>query len=312
MKRKKETFVLLLIIAALSLYLFYRKEDKTHYQLPELTGIDTGEITRLTIQKGDLEHTLQQENDQWVILPQGYPADTAPIEKMLEMIEGLSLTALASEAGNDSIFDLDEAQRIRVAVFKGDDLLREVDIGKTAPSQRHTFVKLKDDKRIYHAEENFRNPFDKDLQALRDKQVMKIDQEVSEVLLESGDNSLLILRAAEPVPEPVEVEEGQSAPETLTWQTDEGKNVKEKEIDSLVKTLSNLKCDGYVEEKNKEDYMKPSFKVTLKGLQDHTLELYEKQDGKFVCISSENDYPFLIPEWKAKKIQLDLDTLIEN
>lgn len=316
MKRKKEIFILLLIIAALSLYLFFHKEDRTHYELPSLSAIDTEEITRLTIRKDDTAQELKKENDRWILLPQGFPADSATVEKMLEILAGLSLTALASEAGNDSIYDLDEAKRIRVAVFRDDTPLRTLDIGKAASSQRHTFVKLEDDKRIYHAAENFRNRFDKKVSDLRDKQVMKVEGEISELLLAKGDKSLRILRGAEPAdvePEQAQTEEeGKPALEMPKWQTDDGKTVKEKDVDTLIKTLSDLKCEGYVEKKTKLDFTNPSYTVTLKGLEDETLSVYEKQDGKFVCTSSQNDYVFLIPEWRAKKIQLDLDDLIEN
>jgi len=314
MKRKKEILVLVLIIGALSLYLVFQKSDKTHYALPELPEIGKGDITRVVIKKGEEEKTLQLENSRWTLHPQGYPADKDVVEKMLEILRGLTLTALASEAGNDSIFDLDEPERIEVAAYAGNDLRRKVHIGKAAPSFRHTFVKLEGDKRIFHAEENFRSRFDKEGSQLRDKQVMKIDEEIAEVRLASGAKSLSVFRATAPVsvdPEAEQQEAAELAAETPAWQTGDGKPVKEKEIDALVKTLSDLKCDAYVEERKIEDLGDPSFTVSLKGTQEYGLSLYDEQDKKTVCTSTENDYVFLVPEWKAKKIKLDLDSLLE-
>jgi hypothetical protein len=87
--------------------------------------------------------------------------------------------------------------------------------------------------------------------------------------------------------------------------------VQEKEIDGLVKTLSNLKCDGYLEEK-KSDLGDPTFSVSLKGDKNYEFSLYGERDGKSVATSSENDDPFLIADWNAKKIRKELDTLVET
>jgi hypothetical protein len=121
--------------------------------------------------------------------------DAAAMDRMLDAISGLRLTAMASASENYAIYDLQEGERVQVTAFKREDLLLSIDIGKAAPSHRHTFVKLAGDSRVYHAEKNLRSSFDKEASALRDKQVMKIDEEVSEVILTAGKNNLHILRA---------------------------------------------------------------------------------------------------------------------
>ncbi len=85
----------------------------------------------------------------------------------------------------------------------------------------------------------------------------------------SGKKNLHILRATaraevDPDQAQAEVKEENAGEGTLHWETLEGKPVQEKEIDSLVKTLSNLKCDGYLEDK-KDDLGDPTFSVSLKG-----------------------------------------------
>ena len=196
MKRKAETIVLVLVIAALTAYLVMKKTEKTHYRLPELPGIEKEDITRFTIRKGDSEVTLKRDGDRWRILPEGYPVDGAAMDRMLDTIAGLRLTAMASTSENYAVYDLQEGEGVQVTAFKGEDLLLSIVIGKAAPSHRHTFVKLADDSRVYHAEKNLRNSFDKETSDLRDKQVMKIDEEISEIILTAGKKSLHILRAA--------------------------------------------------------------------------------------------------------------------
>ena len=320
MQAKREYIILILVIAALSLYLFMKKADKTHYSLPELSPLAQEEITRLTINKKDSQLLLEQENDRWLIHPQKYPADSAMITKMLETLADLTLTAMVSESENYLIFDLDEENRISVEAFQGENLARRLDIGKAAPSNRHTFVKLADDSRVYHAAESFRDRFDKEISALRDKQVMKIeDQEaVSELILMSEKDSIHILRAT--IPPAVDLnqegdEQGEEAPPAeppAKWQTAEGEAVKEEPIDTLITTLSDLKCDQYVEDGKKEDYTEPTLTVSLKGVQDYEFSLYQKEDNKYPATSSGNEYPFLIPEWRAKKINLEISELVET
>ena len=174
---------------------------------------------------------MKRDGDRWRILPEGYPVDGAAMDRMLDTISGLRLTAMASASENYAVYGLQEGECVQVTAFKGEDLLLSIGIGKAAPSHRHTFVKLTDDSRVYHAEKNFRSSFDKEPSALRDKQVMKIDEEVSEIILTAGKKTLHVLRAtahAEVDPDQAQAEE--AAPH---WETLEGKPVQEKEIDSL-------------------------------------------------------------------------------
>lgn len=315
MKRKTETIVLVLLIAALTAYLVLKKKEKTHYRLPELPKIAEEDITRITIRKGGSDLSLKRDGDRWRILPEGYPVDGVAMDRMLEAIGGLRLTALASASKNYAVYDLQESECVQVNAFKGDDLLMSIGIGKTAPSHRHTFVKLTDDSRVYHAEKNLRNSFDKEASALRDKQVMKIDEEVSEIVLTAGKKSLHILRATEEAGEDpdkvqAEVMEQNAGEATLHWETPDGKPVQENEVDDLVKTLSNLKCEGYLKDK-KTDLGDPTFSVTLKGAKNYEFFLYGEREGKTVAASSENEGPFLITDWNAKRIRIDLDALVE-
>lgn len=311
MKRKKESILLVLILAGLTAYLVFQQTERIHYSLPELPWIDKQDVSRITIRKGDVEFSLEREGDRWRILPEGYTADRSAVDRMLETLEGLRLTAMASATDNYPLYDLDVGRRVEVAAFKGDDLLVSLGVGKAAPSQRHTFVKLAGHTGIYHAEKNFRSVFDKDLPALRDKQVLRIDEEVSEILLTSGERSLHILWA------PASEEVGQDPQEeallqgTGRWETLEGKPVKGREVDALVRTLSHMSCEAYMDGE-KESLGEPSFSVLLKGSKDYVFSLYETLDNKVVATSSESAHPFLIPDWRANSIRKDLNDLLEE
>ncbi len=316
MDRKKETILLVLIIGALAAYLVFRRTGEIHYQLPKPPAIGKEDVTRITIEKGGATITLKRDGDRWRILPEGYRADEAAVKRMLEIICGLRLTAMASESANYAVYDLDDAHRVEVSAFKGDRLLLKLDVGKAAPSHRHTFVKLRDDKHIYHAEKNFRSYFDKDVSALRDKQVLKIDEEISEVILTAGKESLHVRRGAAPAevnPHQASAEAGEEAPDQKAprWETVDGKPVSGKEMDDLVKTLSDLKCDDYIKE-TKKDAGNPTFSADLKAGRNYEFFLYGEREGKTVAGSSESDDLFLIPDWKAKRIRKNFKDLLEK
>ena len=106
MKTKKEYIILIALILALSLYLFLYKSDRTHYELPETRDIARKDISKIELAKTDASILLEKKGDAWHIEPQGYPADADKVDKMLAVIENLTLTALVSESKSYNRYDL--------------------------------------------------------------------------------------------------------------------------------------------------------------------------------------------------------------
>ncbi|HDO23228.1 MAG TPA: DUF4340 domain-containing protein, partial [Nitrospirae bacterium] len=201
MTLKKEHIILIIIIVALSVYLFVRKEGEIHYDLPEIKHIDKSDISRLTIKKKGSEIRLKRDNKRWIVSPGNVPADGGKVDKMLSDISGLKLTAVVSESKNYPLYKLDEAHRIEVEAFKGDDSLIKIEIGKPAQSGRHTYIKLGNDQRVFLVSNELRSGFDKTVASLRDRLVMKIVEQINEVRLYDGKRKMTIVRseAAAPV-----------------------------------------------------------------------------------------------------------------
>jgi hypothetical protein len=307
MRFKREYIILILIIVILCVYLFLRQNERVHYELPKIKPIEKNDISKLTIKKADSEIVLFRKDDRWLISPQGFPADKAIVDRMLDEVSGLTLTALASESRNYSIYELDNKKKIQVTAYKGDTPLIKFDIGKIAPSYRHTFIKLEGDYRVYHAEKNLRNTFDKTVSVLRDKVVMKINEEITELTLIKGKKQMNIRR----IIAPIETEQKQQEP-AQKWETDKGQKLNDEEVDEIINTLSDLSCDDFIEGKKKEDFKTPIYSVSLKGIKTYKISLFKKQDGRYPAISSESDYPFYLSEWKAKKIMKEFKELIAS
>ncbi|MBW1897607.1 MAG: DUF4340 domain-containing protein [Deltaproteobacteria bacterium] len=328
---KKEYIILAAIIVGLSVYLTIHKSDKVHYTLPEMAEISQKDITKIEISKKNESITLTRQDDKWVIGPDAYPADSGKINKILDIIDDLSLTALVSESENYIRYDLGEDQRIHVRAFKGDALKREFDIGKAAPSFRHTFIRVEKDPKVYHARKNFRSQFEQTVDNLRDKTVLSFDgNEIQEIAISMGDRSLALSKKQIPVevkpdkdsvkpdkdsvkPDKDSVkpdkdskkEEKSRPPETKTiWQDGDGKTVEDTKINSLLSSLSGLKCKSYLPG-NKEDLKEPVYTVHLRGIDEQSLSIFKKttdESREYPAISSWNSYAFVLEDSRVENI----------
>ncbi|MBF0259817.1 MAG: DUF4340 domain-containing protein [Desulfamplus sp.] len=117
-----------------------------------------------------------------------YPASKESVTQILDIVKDLKLSALVSESGNLNPYELDSKNRISVTVKSAVETLRKFEIGKTAPSFRHTFVRLDGNSNVYHAAKSFRRDFDKTVDDLRDKKVLSFDKsKISSIALKKGE-----------------------------------------------------------------------------------------------------------------------------
>ena len=320
MKIRKEYLILFILIVALSLYLVLRKRDRTLYRLPVISQVPTSEISKVEISKPDGAILLEKKEGQWTLSPEGYPADAFKVKGMLDTIGTLSLTALISESKSYERYELHKERRIRVKAWSGENLTRAFDVGKVAPSFSHTFVKIEGDDRVYHARENFRGRFDQTVENLRDKAVLRFDQdEIQKVEITKGQASVSVKRKSVPVDVAASQErEGKDKEppgvESM-WQTSEGKEVDEFELIRLLDTLSKMNCSAYIEGGKKQGFTDPVYTLQLEGAKAYTLSLFEKakkEDNTRPALSSENGYPFLLPDFQANRIMISPEKLLKK
>ena len=309
MRIKKEQIILALIIIALLLYLVFRKQDQINYRIPDLPQIPRAEISSIEITGPGDSIILKKEDKNWVISPQGYLVNSSDINNILDFIEKPVLTVMVSDSKNYTRYGLDKDTRIIVRAFADKDLKREIEIGNLTDSRRHTFVKLAKDHRVYHAQDNQRDNFDKDMDEFRDKNVLSFDQKgIREIYLEKG-TQFLTLTAVQVLPEETgEEEEDKDSQEMeeakVEWQTSEGENVDESEVEDLLSTLSGLTCNAFLYEIQKEDLTDPLCSITMKGTNEYNLSIFPKKDDDegYPAVSSGNESPFMLTNWKAEKI----------
>ena len=313
MKIKKEYIILPLVIIALSAYLVMRSSDRTQYQLPDIPQAAAKDISRLQITKGQTSIVINKKDDKWYIAPDEFPADANKVKNMLKAIEKLTLTALVSESKNYNLYDLDEEKKINVKAWQGENLRRDVDLGKTASSFRHTFVRPAGDERVFHARGNFKNNFDFSVDDLRDKLVLALNPaDIQLIQVIKDQQTLTISKSQAPVVVDNTEAEKKSDPapgaKKSVWQAADGRPADETAVNQLLNAVSDLHCEKFINDRQKEDFTSPLFTLQLKGAQEYSLSIFSKtadKDTDFPAVSSGSNYPFLLSGSQVDRIMKD-------
>jgi len=320
MKIKKEYLILAVIIIALVVYLFTREEDRTLYELPVLPEVSKKAISKIEISKGNTTIVLNKKDDRWHIGPRQYLADQNKIKAMLDVFENLTLTTPVSESRNYVRYELNDDKKINAKAWQADTLRRNFDIGKTASTFRHTFVKIAKDDRVFHARNNFRNAFDQTADDLRDKVVLSFqNSDISELQIKKEQTALTLTRTQIPQEETPQGDDPTDAatprPVTVVWQSADGKTGDDKNINRLLSSLSNLRCDKFIENRIKEDFSSPISSIQVKGAQNHSLSIFAKlkeEDTNYPAISSGSEYPFLLSKNTVDRIMKSPEDLLKK
>ncbi len=313
MKVKKEYIILTVVIIALTVYLVMRSSDRTQYQLPDVPQVAAQEISRLQITKGQASIVINKKDDKWYIAPDEFPADANKVKNMLNAIEKLTLTALVSESKNYNLYDLNEDKKLNVKAWQGEDLKRDVDLGKTASSFRHTFVRPAGDERVFHARGNFKNNFDFSVDDLRDKLVLALNPaDIQLIQVIKDQQTLTISKSQAPVVVDNTEAEKKSDPapgaKKSAWQAADGRPVEETAVNQLLNAVSDLHCEKFIIDRQKEDFTSPLFTLQLKGGQEYSLTIFAKtaeKDTDFPAVSSGSNYPFLLSGSQVDRIMKD-------
>lgn len=319
MKLKKEYLILAAIMVALILYLVLHQSNRTHYQLPELPAVPGKKISKIEIKTPAKTIVLNKKDNTWTIGPEEYPADSTKIKNMLSAIENLKLTALVSESKNYIRYDLANEKNIRVKAWQGKTLSREFDVGKAAPTFKHTFVKVANDPNVYHARGDFRGKFDRTIDDLRDKSVLSFTQNSIREINLTHEKKTIALRQNEIAESSGEKkDQAKSASgdskSKIVWEDTKGKPVDTSTVGSLLSFLNQLECETYMNDAKKSDFKNPAYSVVLNGETEYSLLIFSKKDENatnYPAISSQNDDPFFLSDSQVDSIKSKLDNFLK-
>lgn len=318
MKVKKEYLLLILIIVVLSIYLGVQKTNHEDPELPKLAELDSNAVNRILITKADASIELTKKDEQWLIRPQDYPANTVTVKNMLNAASKLTTTALVSETGIYERYDLDSTKRTTIKVFNGQKLEREFSIGKAAPTFQHTFVLLVGDDNVYHARGNLTNTFNQTIESLRDKKVLSFDKDqITAVDVRKGDQSLVISKKeikATPQGDSQEEKTPPPSPVKTKWTNESGQDVDSPAVDSLLNNMSGLTCDAFMADDTKASLKDAAWTLTFKSKQgDFSVSVFgndAQTPPNYKAASSGSRYAFLLNENRVKNFEKNIDKLL--
>jgi len=318
---KKEYIILIILIIGLGAYLGLKKDNQVHYELPAIPRVDTARIDRVEISKADRLVVLNKGEKGWTITDKKFPAAPDEIAKMLDTLKEIRLSALVSEAKDLSRYELDETRALKVKALAGEEVLRSVAIGKTAPSYNHTFVCLDDvsggrGRAVYQADGNFTGQFDKAVADFRDKKVLGFDPDaMKRVTLEKQGKTVTIVKAHTPdkneIPKDTTAEK--ALPPESVWKNEAGSVVNQKTVSDLLSSLSKLECQAFMDDEKaaRLKAQQPSCKILLENGSTFVLNLFNKNDRQDVeGLCSYTPYAFTLPGYKAEDIVLYTNKLL--
>jgi hypothetical protein len=155
---------------------------------------------------------------------------------------------------------------------------------------------------------------------LRDKAVLAFKiKEIGEISITKGKDKMVFSLIQAPKetndPEKPDISSQKSKPLKIIWQNAAGKKASNSKINRLLTTLSDLNCQKYISDRNKNKFTDPVYTLLLKGSKEYKLSIFEKLDTDnkdYPAISSENSYPFILSDSQVKSIMEDPGELLES
>lgn len=318
MKLKKEYIILIVVIIALVLYLSLRSANDHNGELPQPGKLESGKINRIVMVKGSDKIELDKKDDQWIIESSGYRADNDKVKKMVDDLANLTLTALVSESGNYERYGLNANDKRLVKAYIDGKTVRQVNIGKAAPTFQHTFVLLEGDPKVYHARGQIEKTFDFTADTLRDKTVFEVDKDtITSITFAKGDQQLTLTKkeVAKEAPQDAPKDDAEAkaeasptpTPTETQWQTPDGETVDKNKVDQLLGKIAKLDCDGFVDETKEQKFGDANWNVSFKTASDeYTLSAYAKESedaDQMPATASSVKYAFYLKNWRVNQFE---------
>lgn len=183
MKNKLEIYILLGIIAVLSLYIILREDQNINYKIPKISLVKEDEITKIIFDKMELTTT-----DNIWYLPSGYKVAKNSINRIISELSGLRVIDKISDTEDYDRFSLGDPKVLQV--FKNDKLVTNILIGSTSSTGNYTYIKFPDDKSVYSIRGDIKELFGEGETELRSKTILTAT-DIQEVIINNKDGEVV-------------------------------------------------------------------------------------------------------------------------
>ncbi len=249
---------------------------------------------------------IKKEEDWFIDKPKPYRADRTEIKGILSTIRNLSARDFLEASPSDlKKYGLDKP-RLRVTAFMGEkEGQREILVGNKKEGKDEVYLVLDSKGTIYTVHENVLKGLDKDLIALRDKEILSFPSDkVTKVQIQTPKELLILTKG-----------------EKEEWKLEAPKTGKAKQgavVDYLT-ALRSLRAKGFAEDEPKDikkyGLDSPSLKISLDGKDGKnlgTLLLGNKTGEEHYARREDSQAVYTIEEFSYKQINKQLPDFFEE
>lgn len=291
------------IIAVLLLYLLLYNKDKKSGDIPKLKGWDS--IDEILITNKNKQIKLYLKDNKWLINKEGYPADKTKVEKLEKILKDLEITDVVSKGHYYEKYNLTNDAGISISATKDGKAKRDLLVGKVSSTYRTTYVKFANDIKIYLADGNLTDEFNKDVDDLRDKQIFQVTRDDIAWFELMYQAKLTFEKKTEEieVSQDNKKDKQKEKKKIDKWICKEFTNteIDKNKVDSFLTSFSPIKADSFSDLKKKDmQGLLCSVKTKLFN-KDIDIKIHKKDGDIYLCSSSESPYVFKLSDWNAKK-----------
>jgi len=263
---------------------------------------------------------IYRHDSEWVINEEKYPADAGQVSTLEKKLKELEVTDLISRKKHYQRYELEADAALRVTARKDGNTVRDFYIGKKSPTYQQTYIRFPGKEGIYLASGTLDTDFDKKIDDLRNKEVLKIGKNAIESikLTHNGRTMSFKMVKVEKQMDEAEEEDGtitekdgnkkKGAEKTVSqdkWICAEYPAVEldQNKITQLITAFDPLRAKSFPDMKKQEAKgMMSRAQIKAYG-KTITVTVHRKYDDTtYLATSSELDYPFVIDEFRAKKL----------
>jgi hypothetical protein len=159
--------------------------------------VDTAQVDKITIGRLGGATTLTRASGNWYLMEgeEHRTADPSATQQLIDIVGGMKVgNVISDNPANQIKFQVDTLTGFTVSLYSGDNLLSVVVIGKMA-DYMHTYVRLRDESKVYIADGMMSQLFNRAPSDWRNKTILDLPTtEVQSVEFKFGDEHYQIVR----------------------------------------------------------------------------------------------------------------------
>ncbi|MCK4655449.1 MAG: DUF4340 domain-containing protein, partial [candidate division Zixibacteria bacterium] len=190
--------IILVLLIALYFLVEHRESSMTAPKSVEnFLGVDTSEVDKITIGRLGGATILTRASGNWYLMEgeEHRTADPNAAQQLIDILGDMKVGNVISDNPENQIkFQVDTLTGFTVSLYSGDNLLSAVVIGKMA-DYMHTYVRLRDESKVYIADGMMSQLFNRAPSDWRNKTIFDVPTtQVYSVAFKFGDEHYQIIR----------------------------------------------------------------------------------------------------------------------